>query len=72
MGLALALIQKIQIVVVKFIALYEAELWSGEQKNHENTVQILLNRQAKAITGVYPNTPIHPLLSKAGLISAET
>lgn len=31
----------------------------------------MLNRQRRAITGTYPGTPIHPLLSEAGLIPAK-
>ena len=61
-GLAPALIRRIQIAVVQSIALYGAELWWRGQKNHESTVQKLLNRQGRAITGMHPSTPIHSLL----------
>ena len=70
-GLAPALIRRIQIAVVQSIALYGAELWWRGQKNHETTIQKLFNRQGRAITGMYPSTPIHPLLSEAGLIPAK-
>ena len=70
-GLAPELIRRIQIAVVQSIALYGAELWWRGQKNHEHTLQKLLNRQGRAITGMYPSTPIHPLLSEAGLIPAK-
>lgn len=33
--------------------------------------QELLDRQGRAITVMYPSTPIHPLLSEAGLIPAQ-
>ena len=70
-GLASTLIRRIQIVVIQFIALYRAKLWWRVQKNQETTIQKLLNQQRRAITDIYPSTPIHPLLSKAGLISAK-
>lgn len=31
----------------------------------------MINRQARSITGMYSSTPIHPLLSEAGLIPAS-
>lgn len=43
-------------------------MWWKEQKNHERKVQQLINRQARAITGMYPSSPIQPLLSEAGLV----
>ena len=52
-------------------ALYGVELWWKSQENHEQTIQQLLNRQARSITEMYPSTPIHPLLSEAGLIPAQ-
>ena len=67
-GLAPALIRRIQIAAVQSIALYGAELWWKCQKNHNSTVQKLLNQQARADTRMYPSTPVHPLLCEAGLI----
>ena len=69
--LAPALKRRIQIAAVQPIVLYGAELWWKSQKNHETTVQKLLNRQARAITGMYPSTPVHPLLYESGLIPAK-
>ena len=57
--------------MVQSIAVYGGELWWKGQKNHENTFQQLLNRQARSITGMYPSTPVHPLLCKAGLAPAS-
>ena len=71
-GLVPGLVRRIQLAVVQSTALYGAELWWKGQKNHEHTVQQLLNRQARSITGMYPSTPIHPLLAEAGLIPAST
>ena len=52
-GLAPALTQRIQIAVVQSIALYGAELWWRGHKNHENTVQKLINRQAREIISFF-------------------
>ena len=70
-GLAPGLVRRIQIAAVQSIALYGAELWWKRQKNHEHKVQLLINRQARAITGMYSSTPVQPLLSKAGLVPAQ-
>lgn len=66
------LVRQIQLAVVQSTALYGAELWWKGQKNHEHTIQHLFNRQARSITGMYPSTLLHPLLSEAGLILAST
>lgn len=71
-GLVPGLVRRIQLAVVQSTALYGAELWWKGQKNHEKTIQKLLNRQARSITGMYPSTPIHPLLCEAGLVPAST
>ncbi len=62
------LVRQIQLAVVQSTALYGLELWWKGQKNHEQTFQKLLNRQARSITGMYPSTPVHPLLCEAGLV----
>ncbi len=41
------------------------------KKNHERTIQQMINRQARSITGMYPSTLIHPLLCEAGLVPAS-
>lgn len=69
--LAPGLIRRIHLAVVQSIALYGVELWWKGQKNHGQTFQKLVNRQARSITGMYSSTPIHPLLSEAGLIPAK-
>ena len=70
-GLVPGLIRRIQLSVVQSTALYGAELWWKSQKNHERTIQQMINRQARSITGMYSSTPVHPLLCEAGLISAS-
>ena len=69
-GLAPGLIRRIHLAVVQSTALHGVELWWKGQKNHEQTFQKLVNRQARSITGMYCSTPIHPLLSEAGLVPA--
>ena len=71
-GLVPGLVRRIQLAVVQSTALYGAELWWKGQKNHGQTIQKLLNRQARSITGMYPSTPLHPLLCEAGLVPAST
>ena len=66
------LVRRIQPSVVQSTALYGAEVWWRGQKNHERTIQQIINRQARSITGMYPSTPIHPLLCEAGLVLAST
>lgn len=70
-GLAPGLIRRIDLAAVQSTALYGVELWWKGQKNHEQTFQKLVNRQARSITGMYRSTPIHPLLSEAGLVPAK-
>lgn len=71
-GLVPGLVWQIQLAVVQSAALYGAELSWKSQKNHEGTIQQLFNRQARSIRGMYPSTPIHPLLCQAGLTPAST
>ena len=70
-GLVPGLVRRIQLSVVQSTALYGAELWWKGQKNHERTIQQIINRQARSITGMYSSTPIHPLLCEAGLVPAS-
>ncbi len=70
-GLVPGLVRRIQLSVVQSTALYGAELWWKGQKKHDRTIQQMINRQARSITGMYSSTPIHPLLCKAGLIPAS-
>lgn len=66
--LSSGLVRQIQIAAVEFVALYGAELQWKHQKNQESKVQQLINRDVKAITGMYPSTPIQALMSELGLI----
>lgn len=66
-----ALVQRVQIAAVQSVALYGAEIWWKNQKNHQNEIQKLINQQACLITGMYPSTPIGALISESGLTPAH-
>ena len=70
-GLMPRLVQQIQLAVIQSTALYRAELWWKSPKNHENIFKPLLKRQARSITGMYPSTPVHPLLYDISLAPAS-
>ncbi len=70
-GLVPGLIRRIRLSVMQSTALHRAGLWWKGQKNRERTIQQMINRQARLITGMYSSTPIHPLLCEAGLTPAS-
>jgi ribonuclease HI len=70
-GLAPGLVRRIQIAAIQATALYGAELWWQGQKDRQRGLQLLINRQARAITGALRSTPIGPLLREAGVGPAE-
>jgi hypothetical protein len=53
------------------VALYGAEIWWKNQKNRRDQLQLLLNKQARAITGMLKTTPLKLLQREAGLLNAE-
>ena len=55
-GLPPGLVRKIEIAAVQSIALFGAEIWWRGQKTHQEELQKLLNKQARAITGMYQST----------------
>jgi hypothetical protein len=67
-------VRKIQVAAVQAVALYGAELWWDETKNHFRTsdLQKFVNRQSRPITGMLRTTPIGPLVKEAGLRSADS
>ncbi len=65
------MVRKIQIAAVQAIALFGAEIWWRGQKMYQEEIQKLLNRQARAITGMYRSTPVGPLMSESGLVPAH-
>lgn len=70
-GLPSGLVRKIQIAAVQAIALFGAEIWWRGQKMYQDEIQKLLNRQGRAITGMYRSAPVGPLMSESGLIPAQ-
>jgi ribonuclease HI len=70
-GLAPGLVHRIQVAAVQSVALYGAELWWRGQKDQLTGMQRMINRQARAITGMLKTTPIGLLNREAGLTPAE-
>src|SRR5699024_4950927 len=70
-GLSPGLARQVQIAAVQSVALYGAELWWQGQKDRQAGIQLMVNRQARAITGMLKTTPIGPLVREAGLTPAE-
>jgi ribonuclease HI len=70
-GLAAGLARRMQIAAVQSVALYGAELWWQGQKDRSQNIQRLVNRQARAITGMFSTTPVGPLIKEAALTPAE-
>jgi len=62
---------QVQIAAVQSVALYGAELWWQGQKDQLAGIQLMINRQAHAITGMLKSTPVGPLVCEAGLAPAE-
>jgi hypothetical protein len=71
-GLTSANVRRIQVAAVQAVALYGAELWWDGQKERREDIQLLVNRQARAITGALPPTALGPLIKESGLRSAES
>lgn len=70
-GLAPGLARQAQAAAVQPVALYGADLWWQGQKDRLAGIQLMINRQARAITGMLISTPIGPLVREAGLTPAE-
>ena len=66
-GLSPGLVRKIQIAAVQSVALYGAELWWHNQKKWEQSIQKLVNRQGRTITGTFPGSPVGVVVKEAGL-----
>jgi ribonuclease HI len=64
-GLSLSLMRRVVLAAVSSIALYGAEVWWRGQKDKQNLLQLLLNSQARSITGMLKSTPIAALLEAA-------
>ena len=70
-GLCLGLVRRVQIAAIQSVNLYGAKLWWKDQKNYENKIQKLINRQARSIIRMYRNLPISPLMNDSGLLPAH-
>lgn len=66
-GLSIRLMRRVVVATVNSIALFGAEVWWRGQRDREKKLQVLLNRQARAITGLLKSTPI-PFLLKAACL----
>ena len=71
-GLAPGLARQVQVAAVQSVALYGAELWWQGQKDWLAGLQLMINRQARAITGMLKFNPVGPLVREAGLVPAES
>lgn len=56
-GLSVDLMRRLVVAVVTSVALYGSEIWWRGQKDRVEKVQLLLNSQARAITGLLTSTP---------------
>ncbi|ODM18781.1 hypothetical protein SI65_05398 [Aspergillus cristatus] len=70
-GLAPGLARQVQVAAVQSVALYRAELWWQGQKDQLAGIQLMINQQTRAITGMLKTTPVGPLVREAGLAPAE-
>ncbi|EED15087.1 reverse transcriptase, putative, partial [Talaromyces stipitatus ATCC 10500] len=66
-GLPPALVRRIQKATVQAQLLWGAEIWWQGQKTWAQRIQILINKQARGITGMFPKTPIGALIREAAL-----
>ncbi|KAI7710683.1 hypothetical protein KC353_g9519, partial [Hortaea werneckii] len=66
-GLPMRLMRRVAVAAVNSVALYGAEVWWRGQQDRSKRLQVLLNSQARAITGMLSSTPIHTLLAAACL-----
>lgn len=66
-GLSISLMRRVVIAAVNSVALFGADVWWRRQKDLERRLQLLLNSQARVITGLLKSTPIAFLLENACL-----
>lgn len=56
-GLSVNLTRRVVVAAVTSVAMYGSEIWWRGQKDRVHKVQLLLNSQARAITGLLKSTP---------------
>jgi hypothetical protein len=62
------LVRRVIVAAVNPIALYGAEVWWRRQQDRAKRLQLLLNSQARTITGLLPSTSTPTLLTAACLL----
>jgi hypothetical protein len=70
-GLSVSLMRRVVVAAVTSVALYGSEIWWRGQQDRVNKLQLLLNRQARAITGLLRSTPLVFLRDQACLPPAR-
>ncbi|KAM0708550.1 hypothetical protein Q7P35_005202 [Cladosporium inversicolor] len=70
-GLSVSLMRRVVVAAVTSVALYGSEIWWKGQQDRVNKLQLLLNRQARAITGLLRSTPLAFLRDQACLPPAR-
>lgn len=70
-GLSVNLMRRVVIAAVTSVAMYSSEIWWRGQKDRVRKVQLLLNSQARAITGLLRSTPGAFLMEAARLPTAQ-
>lgn len=70
-GLTPELVWRLEKATVQAQALWGAELWWQGQKTWAQGLQRLVNTQARAITGMFPKTPVGALVREAALEPAN-
>jgi hypothetical protein len=70
-GLTPELVRRLQRATVQAQALWGSELWWRGQESWAKGLQLLINRQARAITGMLPKTPLGALIREAALEPAN-
>lgn len=70
-GLPINLMRRVVVAAVTSVALYGSEVWWRGQQDRVNKLQILLNSQARAITGLLRSTPLVFLQAQACLPCAK-
>lgn len=70
-GLPINLMRRVVVAAVTSVALYGSEVWWRGQQDRATKLQLLLNSQARAITGLLRSTPLVFLQSQACLPCAK-
>lgn len=70
-GLSVRLMRRVVVAAVTSVAMYGSEIWCRGQKDRLRKFQLLLNSQARAITGLLRSTPLAFLRDAAHLPSAR-